>query len=506
MIGKNILAYLPVNLAAILTSFGTIAILTRILDGAEFGRYALAVVAIQFVHMSFLTWVEAALSRYQARAEREGNINTHLKTVFAYTALCSVIGVIVILATLWLLPISDLMKTILGFALTSTCIQVFFNLSIEAHKASHRILRYSFSHTSYMLLSFSVGIALILLTPLREVAPFIGIFVANFVILAFEIPFFLKRMKGGVIEHARAKKYFLYGMPLCFSLVLSYALSSADIFIIKALMGDMAVGQYNAGYNLANRSLDVVFLWLGTAILPLIVTTFEDKGVAETQEILKQYGTAILWITLPAATGIALVSEQAGFIIGESVRDKAVMIMPYIAFAALMNGFIAYYIQRAFVLSGHTGMFAICLIPPTLLNLVLNFALIPTFGLMGAVYATLAAYSLGLLISFIVARRYFPIPMPVRAFCEVSATCAFMAFAVITLPLPQNLPMAGLFFLKSIIGGCVYAAVCYTFNVVNCRVIIKEVLIKLKTRNTDRETETETETETDISLTAEVIS
>ena len=70
MIWRQMLGYIPVNVANIIVSFGTIAILTRLFDGAEFGRYALAVASMHFIHMTLFSWVEAAMARFYARAER----------------------------------------------------------------------------------------------------------------------------------------------------------------------------------------------------------------------------------------------------------------------------------------------------------------------------------------------------------------------------------------------------------------------------------------------------
>jgi len=65
MLGKSILSYLPVNLANMLTAFGTIAVLTRLLTPVEFGTYAVAMITMQFVHMGLFTWIEAAMARFQ---------------------------------------------------------------------------------------------------------------------------------------------------------------------------------------------------------------------------------------------------------------------------------------------------------------------------------------------------------------------------------------------------------------------------------------------------------
>ena len=269
MMGRSTLAYIPVNLANIIVSFGTVVILTRLLNSEEFGRYGIAMVTLQFTHLGLFTWMEAGMARFQAPAEREDDVNSHLKTLYSYALGVSAAGLALIMLTLWVLPISQLMKTILIVALGSAAIQIFFNLGMEAHKAAHRIKRYSFSYSTQMLMGFTIGILLILTTPLREVAPYIGIIIALLAVLAIDIPFMLKQMKGGEVQPKKLKVYFHYGMPICISLLLAYALNSADMYIIKWIMGDASVGQYNAGYNLANRSIEMLFVWLSMAATPI---------------------------------------------------------------------------------------------------------------------------------------------------------------------------------------------------------------------------------------------
>ena len=479
MIWRQMLGYIPVNLANIVVSFGTIAVLTRLFDGAEFGRYALAVASMHFVHMALFTWVEAAMSRFYAKAERNANMASHMKTSYAICLLLGLIGLPLFLGIVYCLPLDTHMKMILAFALGSTCLTLIFNIAIEAHKAAERIGRYSAIFTSQSLLGFSVGILLILMTPLREVAPFIGIMIANVMAILIDLPFMLKRMKGGKVEKARTREFFVYGMPICLSLMLSYVLSQGDLFFIKYFMGDTSVGQYNAGYNLANRSLDVVFIWVGMAVTPIAITALEHDGIEKTQEILKTYGSTLLLLILPVATGIALVAEPAGFILGESVRAEAVKIMPWIAFAGVMNGFITYYAHKAFALSKHTGVLALTMVAPVLLNIGLNLFLIPRYGLIGAVWATMAAYGFGLVLSLVIARRYFPLPLPYKALAQCGFASAVMAGVVLALPdTLSTWPDIAELSVKAGVGAIVYGFTAFAINAAQCRDLIKSLIYK----------------------------
>ena len=469
MMGRSMLAYIPVNLANLVVSFGTIVVLTRLLGSEEFGRYALAVITMHLVHMMLFTWLEAAMARFQARAERNDDVSTHLKTIYTYALGTAIIGFSLIVAILFIAPLSLHMRNLLLFVMTTTTVQIFFNLGMEAHKAAHRIKRYSATYSAHTLISFSIGIILILTTPLREVAPFVGIMIALLLTFCFDLPFMFKRMKGGKIEPEKAKTYFAYGMPICISLSLAYLLNSADVYLIAYFLGESAAGQYNAGYNLSNRSLDIIFVWVAMAATPIAVTLMEKEGVAQSAKIMRDYGAILLWITLPAATGIALVANEFGYLLGESVRAEAVTVMPLIAFAGVLNGLINFYAQRAFMLSGRTGMFVWTMVPPVIINIALNLLWIPKYQLLGAVYATLVSYGVGFVLAIIVARRYYPLPIPVRATIEISVACLLMAGAVMALPDLSGLNPFIALFIKAGLGAVVYGLVSFATNAANSR-------------------------------------
>lgn len=479
-LGRTLLAYLPVNLANVVVSFGLIVVLTRLLSPEEFGRYAIAMITLQFVHMGAFTWLEAAMARFQARAENNEDVASHLRTLYTLAAGLGTVCVVLFLAIIFVLPISRDLQTVLGFAIGTAGLQVLFNLGMEAHRASHRVIRYSLTYSSQTLLSFIIGIALVLLTPLRESGPFLGITLGLIVALIIDLPFMLKRQKGGRFEADRTRRYAAYGFPICMSLLLGYTLNSSDVYIIAAIMGEASAGQYNAGYNLANRSLEILFVWISMAMTPAAVTAFEKTGTKASQDIMRSYGASLLWLAMPAAVGIALVAKDAGFILGASVRAEAVTVMPFIAFAGLINGLVTYYVQRAFMLSGQTKEIVWLMVPPVVLNIALNIILIPKFGLMGAVASTIVGYSMALVLSVVMARRHYPLPLPFLAAAKIAFACGVMALVVSVLPLGSLEPGLLTLVIKGSVGAIAYVATCYVINAADCRTLIGDTLARLK--------------------------
>lgn len=482
MVWKQMIGYVPVNLANILVSFGGILILTRLLDASEYGIYALVFATLQLSHTLFFTWMEAAMERFHARAEREGNLNNHIYTLYRTSVTLMLAGILIFMIAIMLSPFSLHIKTVLAFALGSTAVQSLLRLGMEAHKAANRIIRYSLTNSAQMTISFTLGILLVILTPLREAGPFAGLLLGNLIMLCIDLPFMRRFMKGGTFQPNSVKNYLLYGVPICFSLILEYALSTSDRFVIALLLTEADVGKYSAGYGLANRSIDVLFIWIGIAVTPMLVRTLESEGMSACLEQMKTYGATLLLVTMPAAVGLGLVAQPVSFLLGEPVREAGAQIIPWIVGAGVVNGMISYYIQRAFMLSGNTKMLPITMIVPMIINIGLNFILLPRFGLMGAVYATIISYAIGFVLALIVARRYFALPIPWVAFLKCSLSCAVMAALVLAVKTPETMNPFFEVIIKGAAGALIYVICCLVLNTANCRTMILELSAKLKAK------------------------
>lgn len=465
--------YLPVNLANILISFGTITILTRLLSAAEFGRYALIITTFNFVHMGLFTWLEASMARFRERAKMNDEIPSHYKTLYGSALGLLAIIVPILLVLIYTLPLEERLRLLLTFTLVISALHLIYNLTLEGHKAAHRISRYSAVHSTQLVLSFAVGILLVMLTPLREAGPFVGMLIGAAIAVLVELPFVAKRMRIGKFDKRLLKEYFIFGTPICFSLVLAYALENGDLFFIKYFMNDQSVGAYSAGYNLASRSFDFIFVWLSMAAVPIVISSFEREGKDRAKALLEEYCDTLIMITLPAAVGIALVSKEAVFVLGEPVRQEALTIMPYIAFAALLNGFINYYVHQAFVLAKKLNVLAGLMIIPVLINFALNIIFIPKFGLHGAVIATLSAYCVAIVVTVIVARNIFALPLQVLTFLKCGLGCLIMGLCLISLPINAAWPDFAVLFIKAAIGALIYGLCIYALDTANVRSLLQ---------------------------------
>ena len=282
--------------------------------------------------------------------------------------------------------------------------------------------------------AFAIGAGLAALG-MGGAAPLLGAGLAAAACLVFVLPGEIRLARSGHLHRGRIGEYLHYGLPVSLSLVLSLALATTDRFMLAAYLSPASVGVYHAGYTLSNRTLDVLFIWLGAAGGPAAIMALERGGMAALVETAREQASLMLLICLPAAAGLALVAHPlAGLLVGEGLRDGAARVTPWMAASGLFAGLTTYYFHTAFTLARRTKLLLAAMAVPALANLGLTFLLIPRFGLDGAMWATTASYVIGAAASFAIGRRAMPLPIPWNALVRCGLATAVMAVAVRLVP------------------------------------------------------------------------
>src|SRR5580704_8058308 len=110
----------------------------------------------------------------------------------------------------------------------------------------------------FVLLGFKAG------------APLLGAGVMACLIL----PIFAREDWGrawrGRFEAPAARSYAAYGYPISLSLIMTIALYTVDRFMIAHYLTEADAGAYHAGFSVASRVIDVLFIWFGAAGVPAL--------------------------------------------------------------------------------------------------------------------------------------------------------------------------------------------------------------------------------------------
>jgi O-antigen/teichoic acid export membrane protein len=466
MFWRGVIGYLPANIVQGLVGFGSLWVFTRLLSAESYGLYAVAFAVVSLVHTLLFTWTEAAMARFQVAEGDRGSEADHAATLYRLAAWLSgglmIVGVIAVLA----LREHPEMALAIGVGLAAAAPRCVMRLVQERARADGHVRTFVLLDVGASLVGLAAG-ALLAEAGLGGAAPLAGAGVASLLCSLLTWRSERRRRVGGRFDAQRARRYAAYGLPVSVSLMLSIGLFSVDRMMIASLLSPADAGAYHAGYSVASRTLDVLFIWLGAASGPALVAALERGGAEGLRRAALPQAELMLLIALPATVGIMLVSMPlAQVMVGPELRVAAAQVTPGIAVAALISGFSTYYVQTSFTLFKRTQMLLITMSVPLAANVALNVVLIPRLGLMGAVWATAVSFALGALTAWALSGRTGRLPLPWATAVRCALACAAMAVAVRALP-----ASGGLFelLLKAGVGGAVYVGCVLALDAGRCR-------------------------------------
>ncbi len=477
MYRRGLLGYLPANITSGLVGLLTIVVFTRLMTPEQYGAYALAMSVMILAHTLLFTWSEAAMARFQARARETGDIADHMATLYRTWLLLALAFPLVAGAAVWLAPISDSLKVAVAAGLLAVVFRSLIKLVQERRRADGEVAAASLLDMAQSAGGFAAGVVYVAIG-FGGGGPLMGMAVVAMLCLIFTLRRELTLVKGGKVEGPRLREYAGYGMPVALSLILALVISSTDRFLLAGYLHEEAVGIYHAGYSLANRTLDVMFIWLGMAGGPAMVQALERGGRTALAETAREQSSFMVLLTLPAAVGLALVAAPlAQVMVGEALVEGAARVTPWIAIGAFFSGVTTYYLHQAFTLGQRTNVLFLAMTIPAGLNLILNLVMIPRFGIDGAMWATAISYSVGAVASWAIGRRAMPLPLPLEALWKAGAGCAAMAVVVLALPEPGGILELAL---KAGAGAIVYGLVVFALDAAGARTRRHELLASLR--------------------------
>lgn len=479
MFWKGVWGYLPANIVQGVVGFLTIVLFTRLLEPAEFGLYALAFSVVTLAHVAVFSWLEAAMARFWAAETPGDGLKGHFASLYRVAFALSAGFLAAAALALWLWPGDALFRIALAAGLAGVPVRCLVKLGQERYRAAGEVGKAAGLDMGTTVGGLVIGVGFAL-AGAGAASPLLGLGLAPLLALPFVLPGELREARGGRVEPERVRSYATYGYPIAASLALTVVLASTDRFLLAAFMDEAAVGAYHAGYSIANRTLDVLFLWLGSAGQPALVMALERGGAERLRTAAREQLSTFLLIGLPAAAGVALVARPlAEVLIGEELRVAAASITPWIALSALLYGLTAYYFGQAFTLGRRTKRLLAAMALPAAANVVLNLILVPRFGLMGAAWATAASFALGLAATLLMGRRVLALPMAWDSLVRCATATGVMAAVVALLP-----PIGGLaeLALDATTGAVVYAFAALALNAAGVRDLAGRLLVRLRAR------------------------
>jgi len=195
------------------------------------------------------------------------------------------------------------------------------------------------------------------------------------------------------------KKALDFSLPMLPLLVAVYFINAGDRYILAFLKGSAAVGSYAYFYSLL--SIVLLLAMLPTAMLFTYSAREFKKNKAKSDMFFNVGVKYSLLLLIPALIGLYVLRQEiVTLITGPKYVDDLYLLI-YLLVFPLFEYFVFLY-RKIFLLIDRTKFLAKIYIGACLLNIILNFMLIPYIGIVGAALATIISY---LLLSIIMIKK-----------------------------------------------------------------------------------------------------
>jgi O-antigen/teichoic acid export membrane protein len=467
-----------------------VALLAR-LGSSEYGLLSLAISIVSFVSIFSLLGLNTGIIRYISYYKGKEDIKRIKGTILSSLKLSLPTSLILMILlflfsekiSILIFHSSELIPVLRLFSLTLPFISlsdIFLGVMIGFQKINYKILvKEIVESVVRLVLTF---IVIYLGYNLLGVAI---VYVISFVITAFFSFYFLQKkvfpfFKTKVVPILFTKELFVFSFPFILSGVLTLIVKWTDVFMIGFFRTTSEVGVYNVALPTANL-LVIVPTSLMALFMP-IITEFYSKGNIKSIDILSRINSKwIFFLNFPIFLLIFLFSK-----IILKIMFGPEYVTGNIALLILIIGYMVFslvHVHNAIlIMMKKTRLIFYISLISAVANVILNYYLIPKFGIIGGSIATSFSLILIFTLTFISCYKLTNIqPLRLNYFKSILSGVISLLLVYFLIHFIGNISFI-LFILLSIVFLIVYSLLVYLLKGLDKEdiEIIKSFYIKFK--------------------------
>ena len=198
----------------------------------------------------------------------------------------------------------------------------------------------------------------------------------------------LKKYRVDIPDHSHAcfeyRHWILTAIPFFFIALANLVMAQADILILGLLSGPTEAGLYAPARRIGNL-ITIVLTSVNTIAAPLFSELYAQGKIDDLQHTVRMAAKWIFAFSVPICIGVIVFAAPLLLLFGPDFRH-GYQALQIIAGAQLVNA-LAGSVGFLMIMSGQQNKASLLMVLCALLNIVLNFLLIPTHGIMGAAWA-----------------------------------------------------------------------------------------------------------------------
>jgi O-antigen/teichoic acid export membrane protein len=205
-------------------------------------------------------------------------------------------------------------------------------------------------------------------------------------------------IKGRKVIPSYAKYAISMAVPLIPSALSSTILSTSDRIMITNFCGTEQTALYSVAYSVSSIA-GILWSALNQAWGPWFYDRLNEKKYSEIEIFSNRFAMIYAGLVI----GIMLISPEIVYIMGGKSYYDTIDVMPPVVLAMVFQFFYAFYFNAEYFY-GETYIISIGTAIAAVVNIGLNFLLIPHFGYKAAAYTTMIGYMVMLIYHYLIVK------------------------------------------------------------------------------------------------------
>lgn len=438
-LGREALVYSLAKVLNGVVGFAAMYLFTRLLLPDEYGYYWLVIAGVELTTMLSCSWIAQTMKRYHPELSPQELPAFMGRIAGAYIVTFALLVVLTTLVSL-ILPLFKLPAGLAWLVLVVSIAVAGYTL-VEWLFRIHR-RPWDFLITVLTTTGGRLVLGWILLVLVARTGQLLLLAYATSAIIATAWGLYRLRERWDLSRYCFSwesiRALLGYGLPITVANGSLSLMNSGGRLILGLLKGEAIVGVFAAAAQLARQLMELAVAPVQIGADPLTMRVYEHDGKEAAARYLKNW----LGLVLMMGSGVSL----SLYLLRSPV--VASLLAPKYAACADLLGYLApamvFYLGMVVAVKSHelaknTAALTWYFTVAGVLNVALNFALIPSFGAIGAALALLLSYAAIALASYITGQRLFPWQLPWKFVLLMLAPLAMLLLIDGLLPVPSGL-------------------------------------------------------------------
>jgi O-antigen/teichoic acid export membrane protein len=384
------------KVVGLLVGYGLAIFITNKFGAFVFGQYVTALLIVEILGIISRLGIDTALVRFISRYVHKGASCLINKLFFKSIAIVTLSAVIFNLLLLffsdYVANFMNLDEEYLLIVSFSFIPLVLFHMNTQAIRGLKKMMSFSFlNNVAITLFTFIIIIVLVAFSS-SEKLPIYAYVMSVFVMtISSYFLWFYHRSKIDDSEHNNSeselstKALFKVSVPLLLGQSMMLIMGKVDLFMLANMTSSDQVGIYNIALKLSMLAY-MGLMAVNSIAAPKFSEIHSSGNVDALKKIVQQSTKTIFWVTLPVIILFLAFPKSILSVFGEEFKlaAMALIILSVSKMFSAISGSVGTFLQMV----GKQNVFQNILIFTAIINIALNYVLIPSYGIDGAAFAS----------------------------------------------------------------------------------------------------------------------